>query len=92
MGSLHKYDFFGKTFAFLLQVRVYLIVNDGENASKKEMDFFFVATTPFFDKAICAITDKQHNCRFLIFKLIVQNMAVLSAFKTFVTVFIIIFP
>ena len=53
--------------------------------------FFFVATTRLFDETKCVITTKQHECRFLVLKTNIQNVAARFALKTFGTAFIIVF-
>ena len=62
-------------YLFLVQVRMCLFVIGGEFSSKKEMVFFFVVATTLFCKTMCSITTKQHNCRFLVLKRNIQNVA-----------------
>ena len=44
-------------------------------SSKRRWFFIFVVTTRLFDKAMCAIAVKQHNCPFLVFEGNIQNVA-----------------
>ena len=60
---------------FLVQVRMCVVVIGGEFSSKMEMAFFFVISTQLSGKAMCSITAKQHNCRFLVLKRNIQNVA-----------------
>ena len=46
--------------------------------------FFFVVATRLSCKTMCTITTKQHNCRFLVLKWIIKNMAAGFALFTLV--------
>ena len=50
-----------------------LFVIGGEISPKTRWFFFFVVATRLFCTAMCSITAKQHNCRFLVLKRNIQN-------------------
>ena len=70
-------------FIFWVLVWMCLLVIGRETSSKKEVVFFVVATQ-FFCKAMCTITTKQHYCRFLIPKRIIQRVRAGFALSTVV--------
>ena len=61
-------------FPFLVQVRMCLDLIGGEISSIMEMVFFVVATR-LPCKTMCTVTAKQCNCRFLVLKRSIQNVA-----------------
>ena len=60
---------------FLVQVRVCLVVIGGEFSSKMEMVFLFRSREWTFCKTMGTVIAKQHNCRFMIIKRNIQNVA-----------------
>ena len=57
-----------------------LVVIGGEISSKKEM----ILRSRLSCEAMCSITTKQHNCRFLVPKRNIQNVAAGFALSTVV--------
>ena len=69
---------------FLEQVRMCLVVIVGEILQKWRWFYFFVIVTSLSCKAMCFINAKQHNCRFLVPKMNIQNVAASFALFTVV--------
>ena len=74
LGSRHNYAVNGMIFDFLAQIWVCLVVIGGAFSSKMKMASFFAVTIRFSCNAMCAITTKQHNCRFEIVKKNIQHL------------------
>ena len=72
---IHLFHIWTHFVLFLAQVRVCLLVIGGEISSKIEMVFLFVVLTSLSCKTMCTVTTKQHNCRFLVLKRNIQNVA-----------------
>ena len=67
-----------KFLPFLVQVRMCLDLIGGEFSLKMEMAFLYriiVVATRLSCKTMCTITANQHNCRFLVHKRNIRNMA-----------------
>ena len=52
-----------------------LVVIGGDISSKMAKAFLFVIATHLSGKAMCTVTAKQYNCRFLLLKRNIQNVA-----------------
>ena len=61
-----------------------LVVIGGEISPKVEMVFFFVVATRLSCETMCTVTAKQQNCRFLVLKRKIQNVAASFAHFTVV--------
>ena len=92
MGSRHIHAINGMTFAFFGTCSHVIDCDWRKNFFKKEIVFHFVVMTCLSDKAIRAITAKQHIRRYLVLERNIQNLAARLALKTFLTAFIILFP
>ena len=67
---------------FLVQVSMCSVVVGGGISSEMEIIFLFRSQTRLSCKAMCTVTPKQHNCRFLVLKRNIQNVAAGFAFFT----------
>ena len=78
IGNGYVYSIFELILTFFVQVRMCLVVIGGEISSKMEKWrwlFFFVVATRLFCKIMFTVAAKQHNCRFLVLKRNIQNVA-----------------
>ena len=93
MGIRHDYAINGKISAFVAS-GTGVLDRDWRKKKLQKWRLFlhFDVTTRLFDNAIGTITTKEHMFQFLVLKRNVQNVAAHFAFKTFVTVFIILSP
>ena len=80
MGKEQVYSIFGFNLVFLCG---WLWLAE-KFLQKRRWFSFFVVTTRLSCKTMCTITAKQHNCRFLVLKWNIQNMA--AAFALFTVV------
>ena len=76
--------------AFWAQILVWL--DWRRNFFKKRWFLIFVVPTRLFGKAICSITTKQHNCRFLILKKQYPSRGCTFCIADIRTAFTILFP
>ena len=92
MRIWHDYAKCRMIFAFLVQVRVWLIVIGEETHRKWRWFFTFVVTTRPSDEAISTITAKQYIFQFFLHEGKVQNVVARFALQTFVTALIGFLP
>ena len=69
---------------FLVRVRMCLVLIGGEISSKKELVFLLRSRNYSFCKTMSTVTNKQHNCLFLVLKRNIENVAAGFALLTVV--------
>ena len=75
MGCRHNYAINGRNFVFFGSGSGVVDFDWWRNIFEKEIVFIFLIRIRLFDKTMCAIATKQHNCRFLGPERNIQNVA-----------------